>query len=149
MKLSINIDPELDEESMIVNVRQISEQVERIRKIVDPEEKILSRGNILVFSNDRQYILAVQQISHVFIDDGKTFVVSGKNKYILRESLSSFEKQMGAFHFVRISKFCLANMDWMSYFEAGFSGGLLLVFKNGWKESVSRKYVANLKKKLF
>jgi Response regulator of the LytR/AlgR family len=149
MKLSINMDPKIREESVIVNVRQMSELVEKISQVVKTEEQIESKGNILVFSDNRQYILPVQQISHLFVDNGRTYAVSVKQKYIYRESLSAFEKHMSAFRFVRISKFCLANIDWMDYFEVGFSGGLLLVFKNGWKENVSRRYAANLKKKLF
>ncbi|WP_010632564.1 hypothetical protein [Sporolactobacillus vineae] len=54
MKLSINIDPKIREESVVVNVRQMSEQVEKIRHVVETEAHAASKGNILVFNNDRQ-----------------------------------------------------------------------------------------------
>lgn len=50
---------------------------------------------------------------------------------------------------MRISKYCLANVEWMDYFEATFGGSLVVAFKNGEKEIVSRKYAKELNKALF
>ncbi|TGA97699.1 LytTR family transcriptional regulator [Sporolactobacillus shoreae] len=146
MKLNMDIDPEIKEESVTVRARQITEEVEQIRRIVEEGGSIT---NIPVIKEDRQYILLLQHVSHVLTESGKTLAVSGKEKYVYKYSLKYFETHVDSGCFVRISKYCLANIAWMDYFEAGFSGNLLLNFKNGWKETVSRKYVAGLRKRLF
>lgn len=145
MKLYIHVDPEIQEESVRINVRAMSTRVEQIRKIVETDE---SANYVAVMKNDRSYILPIDQISHFIAEDGKSFAVSGKDKFVYRDTLKYFETHTANANFVRISRYCLANVEWMDYFEAGFSGNLILKFKNGWRESVSRKYVRNLKEKL-
>ncbi|WP_100488418.1 LytTR family DNA-binding domain-containing protein [Sporolactobacillus pectinivorans] len=146
MKLNIDIDPELLEEQVVMHIRRVTEKVERIRKIVETDE---SKGTIAVVRDDRQYILPLQQVSHLMTENGKIVAVSRKRKYFYKQSLKYFETHANSGRFIRISKYCLANIDWMDFFEAGFSGNLMLNFKNEWKETVSRKYVADLKKRLF
>lgn len=144
MRLYVTVNPDIEEETVQMNVRKIGDKVEQIRKIVENGN---SKDYVSVIKEDRSYILPIEQISHMVSENGKSFAVSGKEKFQYRETLKYFEENMGNGDFVRISKYCLANINWMDYFEAGFSGNLILKFKNGWKASVSRKYVKKLKEK--
>ncbi|RYM04591.1 LytTR family transcriptional regulator [Sporolactobacillus sp. THM7-7] len=147
MKLRVNVDPETKEEIVSIHVKKMSEKVEQICRIVEADEP---KNFITVAKDGRSYILPLDRVSHLIAEGGKNYAVSGKEKFYFRETLKYFEKQADSQPlFIRISKYCLANIEWMDYFEAGFSGNLILRFKNGWKESVSRKYVKNLKEKLY
>lgn len=146
MKVNIFVDTKIEEENLVMHVRRITDQVDQICRIAETDG---SRDTIAVTKNDRQYILPIRLISHLIIENGKCMAFSGKEKYVYKESLKYFEEKVGSGNFVRISKYCLANISWMDYFEASFSGNLLLKLKNGWSETVSRKYVADLRNKLF
>lgn len=144
MKVHINIDPGIKEDEIIITIKEMNTKVEKILSIINEEES----GVIPLQKEERIYLVEPKEVSHVFSRDNKCFAFRGKEEYRYKETLKQFEERYSRYNFIRISKYCLANMDWMEYFEATFGGSLVLVFKNGKKEIVSRKYAKELKKAL-
>lgn len=143
MKVHINIDPDIKEDEITLTIREMNPAITKILSFLNQENENevipLQRG-------ERIYLIEPNEISHVFSQDNKCFAYSGKQKYRFKETLKQFEERYSKYNFLRISKYCLANTGWMEYFEATFGGSLVVVFKNGEKEIVSRKYAKELKK---
>ncbi|MFT9426298.1 MAG: LytTR family DNA-binding domain-containing protein [Sporolactobacillus sp.] len=146
MKVLLEIDSTYQEEWLKLHIRQLSEQAAQIQQLAEGGPAL--RETIVATKAERSYILQQPEISHLVADNGMTRLFSENETYELRESLKSLERRLNRSSFVRISKFCIANLSWIDCFEAGFSGNLLIHFKNGMKETVSRRYVPELKKKL-
>lgn len=145
MKLHINIDPGIKEDEIIITIKEMNTTVEKILSIIHEDDE---NGFIPLQKEERVYLVKPNEISHVFSKDNKCFAFRGKHPYRYKDTLKQFEERYSRHHFMRISKYCLANMAWMDYFEATFGGSLVLVFKNGEMEIVSRKYAKELKKVL-
>ena len=50
--------------------------------------------------------------------------------------------------FIYINQGCLANIKYIDSFDASFSGSLIVIFKSGHKDYVSRRQVKNIKERL-
>ncbi|MFD1706813.1 LytTR family DNA-binding domain-containing protein [Siminovitchia sediminis] len=143
MKVQMNIDPGTTEDEIIITIKEMNTKVERILSIIHEEEECLF---IPLQKDGRTYLVEPKEVSHVIFIENKCIAYRGKEQYRFKDSLKQFEERYSPYNFIRISKYCLANTVWMEYFEATFGGSLKLVFKNGEKEIVSRKYAKELKK---
>ncbi len=145
LKVILNVHPNIEEEKIEIWVKEMTPNIDQIVKLVHSQEEM---NIITVMKEDRSYILNLDQISHLYVENKTCYLVAGQEKYIYKHSLKYFEENSPSSHFIRISKNCIANIKWIHYFEVGFSGQLVLKFKNNWKEYVSRKYVKELKRRL-
>ncbi|GIN21669.1 LytTR family DNA-binding domain-containing protein [Siminovitchia fordii] len=146
MKVHLNIDPGVEEDEIVISIKEMNTKVEKILSIINEDD---ANEFIPLQREERIYLMEPKEVSHVFSEDNKCFAFKGKEKYRYKETLKQFEERYNHHDFIRISKYCLANITWMEYFEATFGGSLVVVFKNGEKEIVSRKYAKELKKSLF
>lgn len=143
MKVHLNIDPAVKEDEIIITIKEMNGKVEKILSIIN---EIDANSVIPLQQEERIYLVESHEISHVISEGDKCFAFRGKQKYRYKDTLKQFEERYQQHDFMRISKYCLANISWMEYFEATFGGSLVVVFKNGEKEIVSRKYAKELKK---
>ncbi|MBM7715266.1 LytTR family DNA-binding domain-containing protein [Siminovitchia sp. FSL H7-0308] len=146
MKVHLNINPNIQEDEIMIVIKEMNAKVEKLLSIIHDEKE---NGVISLQREERIYLVEPKEISHVFSKDNKCFAFRGKQQYRYKDTLKQFEERYSRHHFVRISKYCLANVEWMDYFEATFGGSLVVAFKNGEKEIVSRKYAKELNKALF
>ena len=50
--------------------------------------------------------------------------------------------------FVYINQGCLANLKMIDHFDASIGGTLMVVFKSGYKDFVSRRQLKNIKERI-
>jgi len=77
--------------------------------------------------------------------EGKTFLYTANEVYEITESLSGIEQRLKGNQFVRISKNCLINIDFLKKVEPYSNHRLLAHMKNGEKLIVGRTYIPELK----
>ena len=68
------------------------------------------------------------------------------DRYTLRERLRDLEDILPSY-FIRINKSALANEHRIEKFKAAFSGGVDAVFQCGYREYVSRRCFAEIKRR--
>ena len=71
---------------------------------------------------------------------------SHKNRYVIKDTLRELEDILPSY-FIRINKSALANEHRILRFDATFSGGVDAVFACGYKEYVSRRCFAQIKRR--
>ena len=71
--------------------------------------------------------------------DGEEYLVK-KRLYELNELLKDT--------FTYINQGCLANLKLVDHFDASIGGSLLVVFKSGYKDYVSRRQIKNVKERI-
>ena len=101
---------------------------------------------VWVTGNSTQCKLWENQIYYLDTIDGKTFYYTKEDVYETRDSLSKAFASLKGRQFVRISKNCIINTDYLTRVELYENHRLLAVMKNNEKLIVGRAYIPELKK---
>ena len=143
MKYRLIIDREAEEE-IIAIVRQPNSLTQQIENLVlnfsGPEE-------ILGFREDEIRRLSFSEIECITILNRKVMAIdSCGNHYRLQDRLRDLEQILPSY-FIRINKSALANEHRIVRFDAVFSGGVDAVFQCGYREYVSRRCFAEIRRR--
>ena len=143
MKFKLIIDKECNEE-IVAKVRSASELTKKIEDLVlsyHGEDEIVVQGDYELVA------LKYADIECITIIDRKLFVIDkAASKYRLSGTLSDIEAVLPTY-FIRINKSTLANERSLSCFKTTFSGGVDAIFKCGYKDYVSRRCFAEIKRR--
>ena len=82
----------------------------------------------------------------ITIED-KIYAVTKNKKYQVKKRLYELNEMLSN-TFTFINQGCLANLKKVDHFEANIAGSLLVVFKSGYKDYVSRRQLKNVKERL-
>ena len=143
MKFSLIIDKSQEEE-VIIRAHNPSALTEQIEALILAHNQT---DRITVFTEDDMRILKFSQIECITVLDGKTTAIDTQgNHYRLKHRLYELEPLLPA-TFIRINKSSFANETRLKEFSATFSGGVDAVFQSGYREYVSRRCFAQIKKR--
>ncbi len=143
MEFRLIIDKEKNEE-VVATVHERSTLTDQIEMLVMQHA---GTDRIPAYTEDDMKMLSFSEIECITIIDGKTYAIdSHATKYHLKHRLYELEKMLPAC-FIRINKSALANENRLERFAATFSGAVDAVFKSGYKEYVSRRCFAVIKRR--
>lgn len=143
MKYKLIIDRDAQEE-IVATVNAPSPLTEEIENLI---LRYSGSEYIIGFRDDEMRKLAFSEIECVITEDRKVIAIDAQcNKYIIRDRLYELEKSLPSY-FIRINKSALANEHRILRFDATFSGGVDAVFACGYKEYVSRRCFAQIKRR--
>lgn len=145
MKFRLIID-NTKEEQILATVHARSPLTDRIEAMV---QQYSGDDRVAAYTEDDMCFLPFPQIECVTVLDGKTYAIdrSGK-RFRLKQRLYELEQMLPAC-FIRINKSTLANEDRLERFVTTFSGAVDAVFKCGYREYVSRRCFAQIKRRYF
>ncbi len=143
MKFSLVIDSSSEEE-IIAKVHSASELTEKIENLCLEhcgDNRIAVHGDYELLS------LKYSDIECVSVIDRKLFVIDQKGqKYRAAGTLSDIESRLPSY-FIRINKSSIANERRIASFKTTFSGGVDACFKCGYRDYVSRRCFADIKRR--
>ena len=143
MKFKLIIDKTKDEE-IVATVREPSALTEQIQQLV---LEYTGTDRITAYGEDDTKILKFQEIVCITVPDGKTYAVDVTAKqYRLKQRLYELEAVLPS-SFIRINKSAIANETQIERFVANFSGAVDVVFKGGYREYVSSRCFAQIKRR--
>jgi len=143
MKFRLIID-RTKEEEVVVTARERSALIDKIEALVLRQS---GSDRIAAYTEDETKILLFSQIECITVLDGKTWAVDVRGeRYRLRQRLYELEEVLPSC-FIRINKSAIANENRLDRFEASFSGAVDAVFQCGYKEYVSRRCFAAIKRR--
>lgn len=143
MKFTLIIDKEKDEE-VVATVHERSALTDEIEALV---LKYAGADRIPAYREDDMKMLAFADIACVTVLDGKTYAIDSKNRrYRLRQRLYEMEALLPS-SFIRINKSTLANETRLDRFAVTYSGAVDAVFQCGHTEYVSRRCLAQIKRR--
>ena len=143
MKYKLIIDKHAEEE-IIAIVHAPSTLTQQIENLV-----CSSSGNdsILGYREEEMRKLAFQEIECITILDRKVIAIDSQGKqFFIKERLRNLEDVLPSY-FIRINKSTLANEHRIARFDAVFSGGVDAVFQCGYREYVSRRCFAEIRRR--
>ena len=143
MKYKLIIDKNAEEEITAV-VHGPSSLTQKIEDLVCSYS---GADSIMGYRDDEMRRLAFSEIECVTILDRKVIALdlSGKH-YRIQDRLRDLEDILPSY-FIRINKSTLANEHRIVRFDAAFSGGVDAVFQCGYREYVSRRCFAQIRRR--
>ena len=143
MKYELIIDRDA-QESVIVTARAPSALTQKIEDLV---RNYAGTDSILGFREDELRRLQFSDIECITILDRKVMAIDREGKeYRIQERLRDLEQLLPSY-FIRINKSTLANEHRIARFDAGFSGSVDAVFHCGYREYVSRRCFAQIRRR--
>ena len=143
MKYKLIIDKNVEEEIIaIVHASSaLTEQIEDLVYSFSGADYIVGHGE------DEMRKLAFQEIECITIIDRKVIAIdTNGNHYRMQERLRDLEEVLPSY-FIRINKSTLANEHRIQRFDAAFSGGVDAIFQCGYREYVSRRCFAEIRRR--
>ena len=143
MKYKLIIDKDAEEE-IIAIVHAPSSLTQKIEDIVC---SFSGTDGIMGYRDDEMRKLAFEEIECITIVDRKVIAMdTNGNHYRIRDSLRDLEDILPSY-FIRINKSSLANEHHIAQFCAVFSGGVDAVFRCGYREYISRRCFAEIRRR--
>ena len=143
MKYKLIIDKNVEEEIIAV-VHAPSCLTQQIENLV---YSFSGADSIMGYRDDEMRRLAFQEIECITILDRKVIAIDTRgNHFSLKGRLRDLEDVLPSY-FIRINKSTLANEHRILRFCATFSGGVDAVFQCGYREYVSRRCFAEIRRR--
>ena len=143
MKYKLIIDKNVEEE-IIAIVHAPSSLTEQIENLVC---NYAGTDTIIGYRDDEMRKLTFREIECITIIDRKVMAIDSKgDHYRLQDRLRDLEEKLPSY-FIRINKSSLANEHRILRFNAAFSGGVDAIFKCGYREYVSRRCFAEIRRR--
>ena len=143
MKYKLIIDKSAEEEIIaIVHAPSLL-----TRQIEDLVCSFSGAEGIIGYMDDEMRKLEFQEIECITIIDRRVIAIdTSGNQYRIQERLRDLEEILPSY-FIRINKSSLANEHQILRFDAVFSGGVDAVFRCGYREYVSRRCFAEIRRR--
>ena len=143
MKYKLIIDKNVEEE-IIAIVHEPSSLTEQIENLVC---SFSGMDSIMGYREGEMRKITFQEIECITILDRKVIAIDNYgNQYSLRDRLRDLEEVLPSY-FIRINKSTIANEHRILRFDAVFSGGVDAVFQCGYREYVSRRCFAEIRRR--
>jgi DNA-binding LytR/AlgR family response regulator len=143
MKYKLIIDKTVEEEIVAI-VHAPSSLTEQIENIVCSYSGI---DSIMGYRDDEMRKLTFGEIECITIIDRKVMAIDTEGvQYRIQDRLRDLEAVLPSY-FIRINKSTLANEHRILRFDAAFSGGVDAIFRCGYKEYVSRRCFAEIRRR--
>ena len=143
MKYRLIIDKEAEEE-IIAIVHAPSSLTRQIEDLICGYS---GADSITGYRDEGLRRLSFSEIECITVLDRKVIAIDTKgNHYRVQERLRDLENVLPSY-FIRINKSALANEHRIDRFDAAFSGGVDAVFRCGYREYVSRRCFAEIKRR--
>ena len=140
MKFTVIITNERDEE-VVIYAR------EKTKLIEDIENLIRDNAFELIGYNGYEAVnLRTDEVVCFLVEEGKVYAITDKDRFRLKCRLYQIEETLPE-DFVKINQSCIANIKKIERFDTSVSGTLLIKFKNGYKDYVSRRQMKAVKER--
>ena len=143
MKYKLIIDKTAEEEitAVVHAPSALTQQIENLIRSFSGEDSIMGQRE------DEMRKLSFSEIECITILDRKVIAIDSTGKhYRIQERLRELEEILPSY-FIRINKSTLANEHRIARFDAAFSGGVDAVFRCGYREYVSRRCFAEIRRR--
>ena len=143
MKYKLIIDKNAEEEITVIAHRpsSLTQQIENLVCSYSGSEFVMG------YREDTLRRLAFSEIECITVLNRKVTAVDRQGvHYTLRDRLRDLEEILPSY-FIRINKSTLANEHCILRFDAAFSGGVDAVFQCGYRDYVSRRCFAEIRRR--
>ena len=140
MKFTVIITNERDEE-VVIYAREKTKLIEDIENLIRD-----NAFELIGYSGYEAVNLRTDEVVCFLVEEGKVYAITDKDRFRLKSRLYQLEETLPE-NFVKINQSCIANIKKIERFDTSVSGTLLIKFKNGYKDYVSRRQMKAVKER--
>lgn len=141
MKIEVQIDKGVIETRVIIVSNRMDEEVNQIIARLGQEVPSMIAG----FKEDVVCAIEPKEILRIYASDGKVYAQTKNDTYRIRSRLYEMEKRLDSQGFVRISNSEIIQLRKVKNFDLSITGTICIVFQDGTRSYVSRRYVSKIK----
>ena len=143
MKITIQIDEQLQDTEIAVTCNRLSPEIEKMIATLRMLDQQLA-----VTKEDENFLLDVEKIAYIEAVERKTFVYTDDDVYESKLKLYEMEERLCRSGFFRVSKNTLVHLRFIKSLKNDIARKLRLTLLNGEQIMVSRQYADEIKKQL-
>lgn len=140
MKFTVIITNERDEE-VVIYAREKTKLIEDIENLIND-----NAFELIGYNGYEAVNLRTDEVVCFLVEEGKVYAITDKDRFRLKCRLYQLEETLPE-DFVKINQSCIANIKKIERFDTSVSGTLLIKFKNGYKDYVSRRQMKAVKER--
>ncbi|MBO5065099.1 MAG: LytTR family transcriptional regulator DNA-binding domain-containing protein [Clostridia bacterium] len=140
MDIKIIIDKNKSEE-ILIYAREKTELIEEIEKIV-----LQSNKELVGYKDNEAKKPNLFNVNCFISESNKVFALTDE-KLQVKLRLYQLEEILDE-SFIKINQSCIANIRQIEKVQGTFSGAISVIFKNGYKDYISRRNLKNVKERL-
>lgn len=140
MDLKIIIDKNKNEE-ILIYAHEKTELIEEIEKIV-----LECNKELIGYKDNEAKKLNLFNVNCFISESNKVFALTDE-KLQVKLRLYQVEELLDE-NFIKINQSCIANIRQIEKVQGTFSGAISVIFKNGYKDYISRRNLKNVKERL-
>ena len=142
MKLIIEESDDYQENEILIKCQNQND--EEIQRII---QNIQSLQTSLICKKEKAYLrIYLDNILYIESIDEKTFLYTIDDVYEASQKLYELEQNLQSQGFLRISKSCILNLEYLQHVRALFNGKYEATLTNNEKLTINRSYVPAFKK---
>lgn len=145
MIIKIIENPDIKETVITIECSKADKNILKTAELIKQSD---NNGKIVGTLTGEFFSIALENILYFEAVDRKTFCYTADGVYEIPLRLYEIEEKYEYSDYIRISKFCIANLNKIKSLKPDFGGKLLATVENGEKIYISRQYVPVLKEKL-
>ena len=112
------------------------------------EELVLGKSLELFGYKDKNIVkLSPSDVFCFTVENNKVYALCEREKYQIKQRLYLLEEILDR-DFVKINQSCIANIRKISKFDTSITGTLMVSFKNGHRDYVSRRQMKKVKERI-
>jgi len=105
-------------------------------------------SRLVIKTGERMFFLKTEDIDWIQAEDNYVRLHTGKQSYLLRETLSNLEGQLDPKRFLRIHRSTMVNIDRIQELQPWFNREFRVVLTDGTQLAMSRRYRERLPERL-
>ncbi len=130
------------EEEVLIYAHERTELIDEIERIITGES-----NEIIGYRERESEKLSIGDIECFTVEDNKVFALTSCGKYSVKQRLYQLE-ELYKNDFIKINQSCLANLKAVKKFNTSLTGSLMVIFKSGYTDYVSRRNFKKVKERL-
>lgn len=120
--------------------KEVGKIVETLQQLADEVEFIIGRkGNEISLIN-------INEVIYFYSNEQNNYCKTEKGDYQIKQKLYQLEETLPKNQFIRISNSTIINIKYVECFDVSTIGNIIVKFKNGATEQVSKRRVSGVMK---
>lgn len=141
VKIHTNISDNLkeDEIEIIINASKSSNE---LNKIIDNIQSMSQNIDTLIgIKENNIFIINISEVIYFYSKDQNNYAKTLKGDFKIKKKLYELEENLDKKTFIRISNSCIANVSFITSFDLGKVGNIIIKFSNDITENVSKRRI--------
>ena len=143
IKVRTNISNEFQNIEVYINAPERNEEVQKIEtQLLSIQEKSIK--NIVGMQNNDIFLINISDVIVFFSEEKSNYCKTKEGVYKIKEKLYYLEDELPKKDFIRISNSTIININHVKCFNTSIIGKIVVKFKDGTQENVSKRKTSDI-----